>query len=900
MGSLDAGTRQVAESISNQSSNMISTNTIETSMPPAALAIGLLASVVLFLWLLRRELRELTPMGRRSITALRILLCILVWWLIAQPRAVTERYEEVSPKIQVGIDASRSMTLADVDGATSARWLEDSKPGLLDEAIALTEAAKIRLNLLSGYLDESQEKLKQEAAETGELLAAAQLKVNSFGKEAGFERLVSRPREDLAAAVQSLKDIDAKEPSTALTRSAKLAADAALSLRRVAVLHSSQNPMTEGGQGTPRIDLVNQWLQASKDLFADLAEEGDLRISTFASDVTDYQTGDEVTIPETGGMETRLYESLNRLAAGDHTNGGKISVLITDGLNSEGLEEVEFSAEVRSQPLIVLQIGDTDTSPDVRIESVVSPAQVREKDNFVAGVRVSAFNSEPCTVAVTLLDSDRILASQDVRLNGDGASQLVELEWQAVGAEQKQMRVEVTALPNEKNTHNNLKELNFTVTKDKYRILVSDAFPRWETRYLQNLFKRDPSIEASSVIFEPRHTYPGKAPVVMPALPLSLEAWQKFDLVVLGDVSSDQLTTEHQKLLIEYVNSGGNLMLLAGKNAMPSAFVGAPLESLLPMTRVQDQDLNGSFVISPPENRALNPMIQISKTNAPSLWRTIYSTMPSYRISAWARAKQSAQSLLVATDNSSGTSYDFLAVQRYGGGRVAFAAAPCFYHLRFRYGDRYHVRFWGNIVRGLCVGNFGFEGGMVRTRLDRQLWDHGNEVQGRVSVEDPEGLPVTEADFSAVLTRDGEIVARMKPATNKDRPGEYFIRFPNPEPGEYFLAYEGGLVGELWEMDRQNQPDPPECRFRVIEGYVAEEMQFPMKEPVFWNKVNGLPLGATIHPQTLPMVLAAIDLKAEKFSIVRSRSIWDTWTILLSIIGIAGLEWLLRRTQGLC
>lgn len=876
---------------------MTSPDTIETSLHPAILALGLLGSVVLFLWLLRRELRELGAVPRAAIMVLRVFLCVLVWWLIAQPRAVTKRSEEISPGFRLGIDVSRSMTLADAEGSNTPKWAKGSEPGLLDESIALTEAAKIRLNLLSGQLGESDAKLGEEVAKTRKLLEEAKTKVESFGKEAGYGRLVARPGEDLDAAALSLDGIDGKEPSAALTRSAKLAAEAALSLRRVAVLHYSRSSVA---QAEPRINLVNRWLESSKDLFAELADKGDFGISTFATDVEEHKPGESVVIPEAGGDETLLYESLNRMAAGGRADGRKVSILITDGVNSASRKDVDFSAEVRSRPLIVLPIGDADTSPEIRIESVVNPAQLREKDTFVAAVRVAAFNSGPRTLSVSLVEGDDPVASRDVKLEGKGDSQLVELEWLALGVGQKQMRVEVTKLPDEKITDNNSKDISFAVTKDKYRILVCDAFPRWETRYLQNLFKRDPSIEASSVIFEPRHAYPGKEPLPMPALPLSLEAWQKFDLVVLGDVDTQQLTKEHQELLVEYVNRGGNLMVLAGINSMPSAFVGAPLEELLPMTQSRDQDINGVFVISPAVNRAINPMVRISKTSAQSLWQSIYGIAPCHRISSWSKAKQSAQTLLTARDESSGDTHDFLAVQRYGSGRVAFAAAPCFYHLRFRYGDRYHVRFWGNVIRGMCVENFGFEGGMVRTLLDRQIWDAGSEVQGRVSVEDMGGAPVLGAEFSAVLAKDGQVVARMMPVADANRPGEYFIRFPNLGSGEYFLSYEGGIVGDLWKTDLQSQPDPAECRFRVVSGVVPEEMQFPSSEPAFWAKVNELPLGATVHPKTLPMVLAAIDIRPETISVVRSRSIWDTWTILLMVIGVAGAEWLLRRTQGLC
>jgi len=200
----------------------------------------------------------------------------------------------------------------------------------------------------------------------------------------------------------------------------------------------------------------------------------------------------------------------------------------------------------------------------------------------------------------------------------------------------------------------------------------------------------------------------------------------------------------------------------------------------------------------------------------------------------------------------------------------------------------------------MCAGDFGFNGGRVKTRLDRQIWNSGEEVQGRVKIEDREGIPVAGAKFSAVLTRDEKVVARMNPTSDAAVKGDYFIRFPDLEPGEYRISYEGGKVGGLWDEDRRALPAPLGCRFWIQDSVVSEELQLPMSEPAFWAEVNKLPLGATIHPQTLGLVLDAIDLKPEAVTTVRRHSLWDTWYILLSIIIIAGLEWLLRRTQGLC
>ena len=318
------------------------------------------------------------------------------------------------------------------------------------------------------------------------------------------------------------------------------------------------------------------------------------------------------------------------------------------------------------------------------------------------------------------------------------------------------------------------------------------------------------------------------------------------------------------------------------------------------MTRVESRPITGSFVISPPEKQSVDRLVSLGRENTQSVWRSIFAMTPQHRISSWAKTKESARTLLVAKDQRSGTVYDFFAVQRFGRGRVSFVAAPCLYHLRFRFGDRYHARLWGQVIRGMCVDDFGFEGGLVKTRLDRLLWEPGAEVQGRVRLTSPEGRPLPNVEFSAVLNLDDEIISEMTPQPDPERPGEYFVRFPGLGAGKYEVEYEGEEIQMLLDNDRETLEEVPVCRFEVLENFLTEEATFAIEEPDFWSRINSLPLAATISPKTLPLVLDALDFKPEEIVQTSRRSIWDTWWLLITIVVVAGIEWFLRRINGLC
>ena len=119
---------------------------------------------------------------------------------------------------------------------------------------------------------------------------------------------------------------------------------------------------------------------------------------------------------------------------------------------------------------------------------------------------------------------------------------------------------------------NNSRPVTVNVAADKARVLLVDGEARWDWRYTNSALARDPSIALESVIFEqPRlglvsdedlthMQYPAR---LLPAEP---EALNKYDCIILGDVSTQDITLEVRNRLERYVSDrGGTLVLVAGK-----------------------------------------------------------------------------------------------------------------------------------------------------------------------------------------------------------------------------------------------------------------------------------------------------------------------------------------------
>ena len=149
--------------------------------------------------------------------------------------------------------------------------------------------------------------------------------------------------------------------------------------------------------------------------------------------------------------------------------------------------------------------------------------------------------------------------------------------------------------PEETRTENNSRPVAINVADDKAHVLLVDGEGRWEFHYLAAALARDRGIEMQSVLFEqPRIGrideetlreigHPAKS------LPTDPDALAKYDCIILGDVTPEQLPAESRTRLEKFVGErGGTLIVVAGKRAMPTAFLSRtpaddPMRKLLPI-----------------------------------------------------------------------------------------------------------------------------------------------------------------------------------------------------------------------------------------------------------------------------------------------------------------------------
>jgi hypothetical protein len=123
------------------------------------------------------------------------------------------------------------------------------------------------------------------------------------------------------------------------------------------------------------------------------------------------------------------------------------------------------------------------------------------------------------------------------------------------------------------------------VVEEPVSVLVVDAVPRFEFRFLEHLLASDRRLRVESCLLDgrSRSADEGTRQRLAAPLPKTAADWSRFDVVVLGDICGDDLPAESAKGLVEAVQRDGvGVAWLPGRRWRGAAPAASPLDEWLP------------------------------------------------------------------------------------------------------------------------------------------------------------------------------------------------------------------------------------------------------------------------------------------------------------------------------
>lgn len=918
--------------------------------PTAAIVLGVLfaAGTVLLLWREREALGRWMPVA----AALRIAAAAVVLWMLTGP--TRELVERLSVPRTVVVATDRSGSMATVDrpsAAADARWAAVTGDQMQSAALVAADRARIAVQTAWRTASDARRELAEHAplARLSDSLAECQIALDRAAKHAASlsraaadddtlseraERLIELLEQGVDAAHRAAsEEVDAGDAANlpvleaAIERLASTLADAN---RRITILAfdvaEAATPSADSIESS-RADRVRSALQTlESQAITDLDEQVAIQRLLFAEEVTPVAAFADPATPSTTGEDaadavegateyvsasTDLTAVIAQLARLRSQQSLALSIVYTDGQHTDlqSRSPQEVASESSAGPVYFVPAGTSLPLRDVSIHRIDAPTTVVRGDDAQIDVIVTAIDCAGESTGILLRQAGRVIDEQPLEFAGQHVDRRVTFRVPTDQIGWQEFEVEVTPLAEEASEGNNLAAASLEVVRDQLVVLLADGMPRWEFRYLQQLFRRDERIVCDELVFSPQVKGSG-ALATAPAMPTDPELLARYDAILLGDLSPQMLPPAALAALDDYVRvRGGNVVVVAGGSHMPQAFSDPKLLDLLPVERGRATPSTSGFALIPTQEARFHNSVLIAETLEASraAWQALCRHTPVYGLSDYHRPRATARTVIEAVElgRSASPANDpmrtperaFMAWHQLGGGRVVYLAAPQTYLLRFRAGDRRHHLFWGQLLQWLTTPQLGTGAEMVRLATDEVRYELGETVEATLWLKDPAGRPVADAEVQlSAESRDGHRL-RVPLRADASVPGRYTAAVEGLHAGAYELRPQGEVVDRLLA---QSTDGTHEVRALLsVHPTAGLEMSNTNVNLALLEQLAEATGGQVIPPTAVDEVLRLATLTPMVNESVERTPIWNRWWALVLALGCLTGEWSLRKWSGL-
>jgi uncharacterized membrane protein len=686
----------------------------------------------------------------------------------------------------------------------------------------------------------------------------------------------------------------------ALLRPTLLLSTAVPQKNAVAILiDDSRSMRIADADGRPRAEVAQRLFGTRDSVLARaLAERFQLRYFRFSSGADPVPDGRAMTF---SGGRTHLGAALDRARQELSTVPLSGLVVITDGADNSAtaLAEPLLALKARGVPVYTIGVGASRFERDIEITRVEVPHTALRGTALVANVLVAQHGFAGRKVRLLAEDGGRIIASQEVTLRGDGEESPVRMRVVTSETGPRQLRFRIASEQGELISDNNARDALVTVTDRTEKVLYVEGEPRFELKFMRRAVREDQNLRLIAL----QRTAENKflrlgvedSLELVAGFPRTREELFTYRAVILGSVEAGFFTLEQMRMLADFVGErGGGLLLLGGRRAFAEGgYAESPLADVMPVEVARSEENGEEFFaelqISPTPAGAMHPATQLGASEQASLER--WKTMPALTtVNRVGRAKPGATALLVGQSISGGGGERqvVLAHQRYGRGKsIAFPVQDSWVwqmHATIAVDDLSHETFWRQMLRWLVSD--------VPERVTMTAPDHvapGEAVPVRAQVNNESFLAVNGAVVSASVLGPGGEPLDVPLEWMVDKDGEYRGSFTASEPGLYRVRVSA-RVGDSVITGSEDY---------VVAHDIQQEMFGAAQRPALLERVARETGGRYYTPETAEALARDIMYTSSGTTVIEQLELWDSPILFITLLGLIGLEWLLRRRRGL-
>jgi hypothetical protein len=620
-------------------------------------------------------------------------------------------------------------------------------------------------------------------------------------------------------------------------------------------------------------DVINE------DTWAPLRDEWDVVVESFSG-----------TEP---GSRSDLASPL-RDALQQHRNLRAV-VLVSDGDWNEGSAPVEIAARYRlaGVPIFAMPVGNPTRLPDVELLSLDAPTFGIAGKQVRIPFTIDSSLPRDYTTQVVLKTSTGEQLARDVRIAAMGRTSDAIL-WKPPEVGDYTLELSVPPHQDETLLDNNQRTAPISIREERLRVLLVESYPRWEYRYLRNALSRDPGVEVSCLLFQPGLSkVGGGSSDYISQFPDGLEELSEFDVVFLGDVGlePDQLTTEQCRLLrglVEHQASG--LVLMPGWQGRQQSLLDTELADLFPVALDPSQPSGwGSrtpshFELTELGRRSL--LTKLADTEEENI--EVWESLPGFQWYAPVeRARAGSEILCVHKEATNQYGRLPLLVSRtHGAGKVLFMGTDGAWRWRKGVEDKYHYRFWGQVVRWMAYARNMARGESIRLYYSPDQPQVLQTLTLNANVMESSGEPLQRGVVTARITAPSGKAETVRLTSTGEEWGAFAGRYMTREPGVHQLR-----------LYSQETDASLETTF-FVQGDLEERPGRPARPEVL-EELARVTEGEVLTPDGVERAILSLQSLPEPSPTVRRVPLWSHPALAGLLVLMLGIFWGGRKAVGL-
>jgi hypothetical protein len=735
--------------------------------------------------------------------------------------------------------------------------------------------------------------------------------------------MVSRFREELLAPAQALaergRDTDAAKSQAAFSALAQKAGAWEKELREAFANYANRVAAQPGPAvlaALQKFDALPRWKRAEamllggeKGFLARLAEKHHVELLALSDrearllwgsgrDEASGEAPRALAFDPAAGV-SNLSDGL-QARVGQHGEERAAAVLISDGQHNSGGSPLAAAKVLGSRqvPIHAVGLGSALLPDDLALVEVKAPGSVFFKDR-VRGELVLKDDmpaGRPFTVKIESGGQvlwERKLSTERGRLRRipyEFPVQALVEKAQAGTAKGVEVlnrplsfQASVSIVDGEREKRNNDASFDLHAIMQRRKVLILDGRPRWEVRYLRNLFERDEQWEVNALVADrgtegwTRGPGPGKFPPDRASL-------YAVDFIVLGEVPRANFKLEELEWIRDFVGKrGGGLLVLDGRRGHVASLAETPAGALIPVDWKADPVRPSGLRLTPLGTQRR----WLELTTEPEKNSELWSQLQAPHWTAPVRALPGAETLVEAV--SGDRKVPALVYRRFGAGRVLYSGFDESWRWRYEVADLHHQRYWNQVIRELMEPPFTVRDDRVSLGVDRLVYGPADKPAFRVRLRDADGKPLEKAEAEAVLWRDGKKVGTVKLAAAQ-------------EAGGLYLGQADALPAGRYEVSVRAEGLPADARARtefVVRPPENGELAALHCNEDLLRQLAAASGGEFFREEDLPALQARLEPLNREKVLESDTVLWQSWWWFLPLVGLLTAEWMARKWAGM-